>query len=323
METLLEIKDKARDFYGKKELYILPVIRFFLALTVFLLINKNIGYMEKLDHFAVPVILALICSILPINATILFSMLLILAHLYALSPEVCLMAFVLFLLIALLYFRFAPKEGYFTLLTPVSFVFKIPYVIPVAEGILCKPYAVFSMICGTVVYFFLNGVKLNAAVLGAKSEDESSVTSKFVSAINQLVGNKEMYLTLIVLSLTMLVVYLIHRLSIDHAWSIAITIGTLVQFVGFFTGYMILGITGKIITLIVGSAISAIIAFVLKFLFFHVDYSRTERVQFEDDEYYYYVKAIPKISVTQSKKQIKQFSSKSKQRTSFEEFDDK
>ena len=28
-----------------------------------------------------------------------------------------------------------------------------------------------------------------------------------------------------------------------------------------------------------------------------VDYSRTENVQFEDDEYYYYVKAIPKMSV--------------------------
>ena len=53
-------------------------------------------------------------------------------------------------------------------------------------------------------------------------------------------------------------------------------------------------------------------AFVLKFLFFNVDYTRVERVQFEDDEYYYYVKAVPKISVTQSKKQIKQFNRKTK-----------
>ena len=37
---------------------------------------------------------------------------------------------------------------------------------------------------------------------------------------------------------------------------------------------------------------------------------RTERVQFEDDEYYYYVKAVPKISVTQSKKQVKKFAGK-------------
>lgn len=31
---------------------------------------------------------------------------------------------------------------------------------------------------------------------------------------------------------------------------------------------------------------------------FSVDYARSERLQFEDDEYYYYVKAIPKVAVT-------------------------
>ena len=73
---------------------------------------------------------------------------------------------------------------------------------------------------------------------------------------------------------------------------------------------MFLAISGKTIALTVGSAVSALIAFALKFLFFHVDYMRTERVQFEDDEYYYYVKAVPKISVTQSKKQVKKFAGK-------------
>ena len=31
-----------------------------------------------------------------------------------------------------------------------------------------------------------------------------------------------------------------------------------------------------------------------------MDYTRTEKVQFEDDDYYYYVKAVPKIKVTVS-----------------------
>ena len=43
--------------------------------------------------------------------------------------------------------------------------------------------------------------------------------------------------------------------------------------------------------------VSALIVFVVQFFIFNVDYSRTENVQFEDDEYFYYVKAIPKISV--------------------------
>ena len=45
-----------------------------------------------------------------------------------------------------------------------------------------------------------------------------------------------------------------------------------------------------------------------QFLFFDLDYSRTERVQFEDDEYYYYVKAVPKMYVPTTDKQVKNFS---------------
>ena len=43
----------------------------------------------------------------------------------------------------------------------------------------------------------------------------------------------------------------------------------------------------------------------IKFFVFNVDYTRTERVQFEDDEYYYYVKAVPKNTVSIADKQIK------------------
>ena len=43
------------------------------------------------------------------------------------------------------------------------------------------------------------------------------------------------------------------------------------------------------------SLLTSLIVLVLQFFIFNVDYSRAEYVQFEDDEYYYYVKAVPKI----------------------------
>ena len=36
-----------------------------------------------------------------------------------------------------------------------------------------------------------------------------------------------------------------------------------------------------------------------------MDYTRAEHLQFEDDEYYYYVKAIPKVSVAVREKTVK------------------
>ena len=41
-----------------------------------------------------------------------------------------------------------------------------------------------------------------------------------------------------------------------------------------------------------------------------MDYSRTERLQFEDDEYYYYVKAVPKAFVSGTDKRVTRFAGK-------------
>ena len=45
----------------------------------------------------------------------------------------------------------------------------------------------------------------------------------------------------------------------------------------------------------------------IQFLFMDLDYDRTERVQFEDDDYYYYVKAVPKKMVAVREVTVKHF----------------
>lgn len=308
MTTLLELKEKLIRFYGKNEIYIAPVLKFGLALTVFLIVNQNIGYMERISSTSVALILALVCSVLPGIAMVTFAAAVILLDMYALSLEVCLVTLLLFLLVYAVYFRFAPKGHYSVILTPVCFHFHIPYIMPVGVGLLRETYSVFALLCGIVVYFFLNGVKQNSAALSDTAEETDGAVSKIVVVLNQLVGNKEMYLVLGIMIVTMVIVNIIRRLSIENAWIVAIITGTLVEAVGLISGYMILGISGKTVEVLVGSVIALLIAFVIQFFCFHLDYSRTERLQFEDDEYYYYVKAIPKVMVSGSEKKVKKFS---------------
>lgn len=61
MTTLLEWKEKIMQFYSKNEIYIVPVVKFVIAFLVFLLINQNIGYMDKISSMPVALILALVC----------------------------------------------------------------------------------------------------------------------------------------------------------------------------------------------------------------------------------------------------------------------
>ena len=312
MTTLLELKEKLTRFYGKYDIYITPVIKFTVALTAFLLINYNIGYMEKISSTPIALILALICSILPVGGAVFIGSVLILLDMYALSLEVCIVALILFVLMYILYFRFSPKNEYGVLLTPICFGLNIPFVMPVGMGLLRELYSMFSLVCGIVLYFFLNGVKQNETTLGGVDEKDAA-TSKIVVALNQLLGNREMYLVLAIMVVTLVIVYIIRKMSIEHAWAVAIIFGILFEAVGMIAGDMVLGISGKTITILVGSIISCVIAFVIQFLFFNLDYSRTERLQFEDDEYYYYVKAVPKAIVAGTDKKVTSFSGKEEQ----------
>ena len=54
-----------------------------------------------------------------------------------------------------------------------------------------------------------------------------------------------------------------------------------------------------------GVIFSALIAEIIVFFLFNLDYARTEDVQFEDDDYYYYVKAVPKMNIQTPSKTVK------------------
>ena len=44
MTALLELKQRIKNLYSQYEIYILPVLRFVLAMVYFIWINTNMGY---------------------------------------------------------------------------------------------------------------------------------------------------------------------------------------------------------------------------------------------------------------------------------------
>ncbi len=303
MKTLLEYREKMKLFLGKYDIYLFPVLKFALALIAFLAINANVGFMSRLTNPGIALILALMCAFLPLNVTAVFGAGLILAHMYALSLEAFAITFVLFALMVLLFFRTAPKYGYLLIITPLAFGLRIPYVIPLAMGLMGTPVAAIPVACGTVVYFLLHYVRLNTAILG--NTETSTMTEKITYLLDNAVNNKEMLLTAAAFALTLILVYVIRRMSVDHSWSIAIAAGTVTDIIVLLFGSLLLDVTPQILSVLLGSLISAGIAVLLQITVFSLDYSRTEYVQFEDDEYYYYVKAVPKITIAVPEKTVK------------------
>lgn len=303
MAQLLLIREQIKSIYSRYEGFIIPVLKFLLALVTMSFINHNIGYAERLASVAVTILVALFCSFLPLNFIVMISALFILLHLYALSLETVIVVGALVFLMFLLYFRFAPKDTVLLLLTPILFSMKIPYVIPLCAGLAGTPASVVSVGCGVVIYYTLSYVSANAPVLAMT--DTEKIFEKIRMLIDAIIQNKEMLMVIIAFSATILIVYLIRRLSVDHSWTIAIITGTLMNILIILIGDLKYNTYISIGSLIFGSIVSVLVSVVLKFFVFNVDYGRTERVQFEDDEYYYYVKAVPKNTVAITNKKVK------------------
>ena len=195
MKTLLEMREKLKIFLSKYDIYIYPVLKFIMALVTFLLLNGHVGFMKKLDNPGIALVLALLCSFLPVNVTAVFAAILILLHAYALSLEVFAITLVVFAVMFLLFFSTAPKFGYVLILTPLAFVFKIPYFVPLAMGLVSTPVAAIPVACGTVVYFLLHYLGMNTAMLS--SAQNSTVTEKITYLLDNVLNNKEMILTVV------------------------------------------------------------------------------------------------------------------------------
>ncbi len=303
MTGLLEVKEKLIKLYGKYEVLIQPLVKFLLAYIVLSILNGKLGYMTRIDNIAIVLIVSLMCSFLPVGCVVLFAALFSLLHMYALSLEVALVGVCLYLIMFLLFFRFSPKDSLLVILTPLFCALKIPYVIPLAAGLVCGPAAIVSVGCGVVVHYFLQTVIAVGPTVKTLGDDDMAAKLRLV--IDGVMSNKEMLVVIASFAITLLVVYVIRRMSIDYAWTIAMVSGAMTNVIILLIGDLIYNINISFGGALLGSLVALVAAKVVEFFRFCVDYSRVERVQFEDDEYYYYVKAVPKMMVAAPTKTVK------------------
>ena len=293
MDNIYAARDLIEEAVSRYETLIKAVVRFFLAFLALSVVNSKLGYMERLDSTTVVLAVSLICALLPPGMIVFFCSLFIILHCYALSLESAIVVLAVFLLMFLLYFRFTPQDTMAVLLTPLSFVFGVPQVMPVIYGLKGSPISALSVGFGAVAYFTVDFV--------AESEDkikamkDATTVERFRMVLDGVIKNNTMIVYVAAFVITVIVVSIVRRLYFPHAWTVAIIMGLITDM----TAVIVLSSrfdadidTGH---LVIGSLLAAMIAFVYKLFTFSVDYAKTERVQFEDDGYYYYVKAVPKI----------------------------
>ncbi len=302
MTALLEMKQKLKNFFGQYEGYLVPVFKFLLSFGYFWWIRISLGMMARLADPFVIIITALLCAILPVNAIMWVGFLFILGHCYAVGIEVAGFVAVLLLLMSILALRFSGRYNLVFPMTSLSMACQIPPLLPIGCGLLGVPVAAVPAGCSVVFYYLITFIKEQGAILAS---DDMQIQRALKLLMDGLIKDQEMWMSLIALVGVLLLVYLIRTRSFDYAWRVAIIVGAVAYLLIMFAGGLFLGMDVEMVPLVVSAAVSVLLGFVLEFFAYGGDYTRTEHLEYEDDDYFYYVKAVPKVSISTSKRKIK------------------
>ena len=303
MDNIYVIRERIEAVYGKHSKSFDKAFQFILAMITFTMINQNTGFMKSLSSPVISLGLAVVATFLPPAVMVVLATILLLAHTLAASIGIFAVSALIFLIMYIFYIRLAPKMAFVVLLTPIAFALKIPFVVPVACALIYTPVSLVPMGCGTVVYYMMEYLKKISAA--SKTSGSKAMLAEISTYVQKVFQNKEMWLYIVVFIIGFFIIYTIRRQELDHAWKIGIIAGAIANVVVTAMGSIALGVNTSYGPLIIGNIVAAVAGLVLELFLFSVDYARSERLQFEDDEYYYYVKAIPKVAMTTPEKTVK------------------
>ena len=299
METvrnyLIWIRQSCKRLYASYSTYLNIAVKWAISFAAFLYINHYFPGRGFLLRSIVVIAVSLLCSVLPWSYISLMAAIWLLAQLSAISLEVTAFVLVVLLVLALLRYLMLPGAGVALVLLPIFFIWRIPFVIPVVIGLAGTLSGFVTVGSGVIIYYLLRLVSDNLSYF---TDPEGATIVQQLLFLTENFGKNETMLTVLgCFCLTTLLVYFISRASVPYADQIAIGVGVIINPCLLAAVFRALGKTPQPPSLVWGSLCALVCALVFSVFYRFLDHAKTEHVQFEDDEYYYYVKAVPKVEM--------------------------
>ncbi len=300
MRSIIEIRGTLQNFINKRKPLFTGILRFIIAVIMFYIINRKFGYMEQLMNPYIPLVLAAVCAFVPFEAMGFLGFMFITAHLLSLSLMTGLIAAVLGLFLLAISNYFSRTGVNMLWAMPLCYNIGIPCAPPVIAGYAGELKLMGGVVCGSVYTYYLKAV---AEYAGALADETASVTP-WGLLIQEVFGSSAFYTFLVAMVALTIIVNTVRRVNNQHAWLYASIAGLSVEFLIRISGVLFVKTGLEISQLLIDNLLTAAIAAVVTFFSINLDYSRTEHVHFEDDDYYYYVRAIPKAKISKAKKKV-------------------
>lgn len=296
MTFFLELKEKLIRIYEKNERSLRVIFKFFVAILFLILLTNEIGYLSLLRNPLIIIVASVICAFTPRIVTLITLSTFFILHIFAVSQQLSVAVILVLILMYLTFFRFCPEAVYILLLTIFCCLIKIPFALPIVFALAFGFQYIFAMSFGIIIYYIIRTVSIYLSGLTLEETTENARTLSYLT--EALISDKTMLTLLISFAIIFVIVNLIRRIRSTYAWVYAIIIGVIVEFLLLVIVDIWLSASLSLPLILIGTSIGGLISFVYNLFVLNIDYAHTKYLQFDDEEYYYYVKAVPKRNVT-------------------------
>lgn len=296
MMTLLVLKSRIKNLYEKHYRILRGVLKAMIMFGVLVIVTQQLNYNNSLGYYFVLAAMAILCGVTPDIVSTVITIFVAAAEIASVS---LLMAFAVFLVLViylLLFGRLEKKQCELILAIPLLSAIHIGYVVPVLAALFFSPVMIPAVIMGVIMKYVVLGV-MDYNTAGAASLSEGSSLNALQYLTDSVLQNKMLIVTVIAYCFGFLCIYFIRRSKIRHGSQIGILVGAIVMMAIELLSNILWDLNRNLMALTLQVVLAMAIGYVVQFFRLTLDYHGTRKLQFEDDEYYYYVTAIPKFKV--------------------------
>lgn len=293
LTNLMAFRNAARQAFQKYQFVIELVFKFVISFAAYDRIVKSLDYSPMLAKGLFKFLFGAAGAILPPMITILLCICISVYEVFSANAIMAVLVLAIMIVLYCFAARFSGKYAYALVAIPLLVRFNLHYLIPLLLGMTATPMAIFPAAVGVIVYYVFGAV--NNSVTGEKISSLDDVLALYMKFINDIFANKEMLFVAAVFAIVIIVMWALRKIRFDYSFEITIAMGGVIMLLGHIIAGNFVELSVSIGNVVLGSLFSVILVYIVQFFRTILDYSGVETVQFEDDDYYYYVKAVPKL----------------------------
>lgn len=301
--SLLNTKEKIHTFYQQKNRWVAPIIKGVLMLLILIGTSQMFPFGALGGRNWLIGIIALVQAFLPLGTLYYIASAFVLLNLWKIGFDICI-AFLMFVTIcSICFFRVDNRYSYLAALVPVLCFCRLGILVPAVLAMSVGLEVLVPVCSGVIVYYFSLALKDALTLLSGTEGNRLGVGVAYVGEI--LLKNQTFFIVLAASFVTVIVTSLLYKLFHENAWLFAAIGGNAVMASAVIIGTLYFKVKLPVWMILAEMLAGILLCFLLELIRGIGDVTRIEKTVFEDDEYIYYVKAVPKIKVTQPEPNVK------------------